>query len=60
MSKMLLICWLLMNNTGRPLPFMNVQMKGGSTGAQTDAAGNFSLTVPNGRTAEFAQNGGYQ
>jgi TonB-linked SusC/RagA family outer membrane protein len=39
--------------TGQPLPFVNVQLKGTSTGAQTDAAGNFSLAVPNGKTAEL-------
>jgi len=37
--------------TGQPLPFVSVQLKGTSTGTQTDAAGNFSLNVPAGQNA---------
>jgi TonB-dependent starch-binding outer membrane protein SusC len=37
--------------TGDPLPMVNVQLKGTTSGARTDAAGNFSFSVPD------AQNG---
>lgn len=36
--------------TGEPLVMVNVQLKGSTTGAQTDATGAFSLTVPDART----------
>lgn len=36
--------------TGESLVMVNVQLKGSTTGAQTDATGAFSLTVPNART----------
>ncbi|WP_199474124.1 TonB-dependent receptor plug domain-containing protein [Adhaeribacter pallidiroseus] len=32
--------------TGEPLPFVNVLLKGTSSGATTDAAGNYTITVP--------------
>ncbi|SHM97264.1 TonB-linked outer membrane protein, SusC/RagA family [Chitinophaga jiangningensis] len=36
--------------TGEALPGVTVQVKGGTGGAQTDPAGNFSLTMPDGKT----------
>jgi TonB-linked SusC/RagA family outer membrane protein len=36
--------------TGEPLVMVNVQLKGSTTGAQTDATGAFSLTVPDAKT----------
>ncbi len=36
--------------TGEALVMVNVQLKGSTTGAQTDATGAFSLTVPDTRT----------
>jgi len=39
--------------SGQALPFVNVQLKGTSTGTQTDASGNFSLSVPEGKNAEL-------
>ncbi|HEY1165384.1 MAG TPA: carboxypeptidase-like regulatory domain-containing protein, partial [Chitinophaga sp.] len=38
---------------GQGLPFVNVQLKGTSTGTQTDASGNFSLSIPEGKNAEL-------
>ncbi|TWV99546.1 SusC/RagA family TonB-linked outer membrane protein [Chitinophaga pinensis] len=36
--------------TGEPLVMVNVQLKGSTTGTQTDATGAFSLTVPDSQT----------
>ena len=33
--------------TGEPLVMVSVQLKGTTTGTQTDASGNFSINVPN-------------
>lgn len=42
------------DESGGPLPGVNVLIKGTTTGAQTDLDGNFTLSVPDGATLVFS------
>ena len=44
----------VVDEKGAGLPGVNVVIKGGSNGAQTDAGGKFSLSVPEGTTLVFS------
>jgi TonB-linked SusC/RagA family outer membrane protein len=45
------------DDKGEPLPGVTIRVKGSSAGVATDAAGSYSITVPNGATLVFSSVG---
>jgi TonB-linked SusC/RagA family outer membrane protein len=45
------------DDKGEPLPGVTIRVKGSSAGIATDAAGSYSITVPNGATLVFSSVG---